>query len=1176
MGKIDYQAIYARNKHGWYDMTEDPQRYEALLAGHYSDSNHFVYELLQNAEDARASKVVIEYYGDKLVFYHDGKPFDENDVIGVSSMLMGTKDRNDASTIGRFGMGFKSVFKYTYQPEIYSDDEAFRIESYLLPVEMSGAWNYQNEKKTLCYELSDGQVFYPFGASEHLTKFVIPFAKKKENGDIIRISGNEVLVKMQSLTGEILLFLSHIKSLYWIDKTTGMHARIVLENTKNDEHLITCKAEGTAYGDKEEINRYLKYKKVFNHPEMNNAEVSVAYKVNSRANNINEMSGTDIWVYFPTRDNTELPFLIHGSFETAVSREKLMQPSEFNNDLFDKLGQLIADSLDDLKQRKMITQTFIRRIILAAFKDEQNNNTIPGLKEKVTNKFLETALLPTSKGDYANVKNMHLAIPFGLTDFYDSPLFEKSYEKVRNFVAFNNEKETNFTEYFNWLINELDIKTFTLENWANGLIETGEQNVDTADMNDLNLCYVLLSDNRESLYSTNLAFTRSGAYERMIKNILPRAWDVLRKAPIVINAENKLVPAFKDGEPNIYLGASSRYKKVVASAIVNHKFARDFDRLFDDGFQIAEFDNFQFIKEKIIRKYASDDEDVMFEDWSNFETEYIEDLNQIFHYIEETHNISEIRELLEDAYIIKINSDSGDAVFSKPGEVYTDISDEGIDLRVYYAPIPYEEELDEDEWSLHEYEKFDYFPLNTEFYERNGISIKKLQSLGLVTSVVKEGTREHQGIGDEHWTALGEYCPHINFDGIEDNFAYIQYHFDEELAEKKSAEIMKLMLHCADKFSGSIRYRKNNPYTKEGKSNFIRYDINSYEWIYTKDGNMVSPSQISKYDLDVGVYGELSPIKSKYEILGFKETEADNKAETFELVESLDKRDKKILFNQLARELNMNVSEKEEEIDEEEQTFNIGNWISTEFPVHKVRNMESLIHHVREQFFFADPIKYEPVLRKIRTSKPRKLVNAYVHGMYTNESNVKICQMCKQPSDFIDVTEIANFGIELPQLNLCLCRNCSSKYKSFRDVEKDYFKERVKNRLQYCDIDNESNEIEIVLDNDVPLYFTQTHLAEIKAIFSLLDEYGIPEYEHGDIQIELVDGDVQMQIVGESEIKSPREVEFPVETQVKHRAYGSGTVVENYDGKITIRFSNGTEKVLDINTCKKIGVLTAI
>lgn len=65
-------------------MTEDPQKYEALLAGHYSDSNHFVYELLQNAEDEKANKVVIEYYEDRLVFYHDGEPFDEADVKGVS------------------------------------------------------------------------------------------------------------------------------------------------------------------------------------------------------------------------------------------------------------------------------------------------------------------------------------------------------------------------------------------------------------------------------------------------------------------------------------------------------------------------------------------------------------------------------------------------------------------------------------------------------------------------------------------------------------------------------------------------------------------------------------------------------------------------------------------------------------------------------------------------------------------------------------------------------------------------------------------------------------------------------------------------------------------------------------------------------------------------------------
>ena len=74
MGKIDYSAIYNKNKHGWFDMTEEPEKYEALLSGHYSDSNHFIYELLQNAEDEQATKVVFEYYDDKLIFYHNGLP----------------------------------------------------------------------------------------------------------------------------------------------------------------------------------------------------------------------------------------------------------------------------------------------------------------------------------------------------------------------------------------------------------------------------------------------------------------------------------------------------------------------------------------------------------------------------------------------------------------------------------------------------------------------------------------------------------------------------------------------------------------------------------------------------------------------------------------------------------------------------------------------------------------------------------------------------------------------------------------------------------------------------------------------------------------------------------------------------------------------------------------------
>ena len=301
------------------------------------------------------------------------------------------------------------------------------------------------------------------------------------------------------------------------------------------------------------------------------------------------------------------------------------------------------ETVEDLKNRKMITQVFIRRVLIAAFKDEESNNTIPRLKEKVSECFKQGEYLPDREGGYRAVEDVAMAVPFGIADFFGNSLFLQSFVKVNGFVAFNNEREINFTEYFYWLINELDVHTFTLDKWADGLLHLGEQKVSAGNLEDLKAFYAFLSDNRESLYSSNLSYTRSGPYERMIKNSIVRAWEVLKRAPLILNAEDMLVPAMKGNAPNIYLGASSKYKSVVMSAIVNTKMASEFERLLDDGFNIAEFDDFQYIKEKIIKKYINVGSEIAFEDDDHFEIEYIEDIQQLIRYMEETHNIREMK-----------------------------------------------------------------------------------------------------------------------------------------------------------------------------------------------------------------------------------------------------------------------------------------------------------------------------------------------------------------------------------------------------------------------------------------------------------------------------------------------------------------------------------------------------
>ena len=92
---------------GWYK----------TLSSLYPDNAHFVFELLQNAEDANATKVKFELLDGMLAFKHDGtRDFNEDDVYSITN-VGDSKKGNEANKIGKFGVGFKSVFAYTTSPD---------------------------------------------------------------------------------------------------------------------------------------------------------------------------------------------------------------------------------------------------------------------------------------------------------------------------------------------------------------------------------------------------------------------------------------------------------------------------------------------------------------------------------------------------------------------------------------------------------------------------------------------------------------------------------------------------------------------------------------------------------------------------------------------------------------------------------------------------------------------------------------------------------------------------------------------------------------------------------------------------------------------------------------------------------------------------------------------------
>jgi hypothetical protein len=93
----------------------------------YPDEAHFIYELLQNAEDADATEVLFELTPEACFFEHNGKRhFDEGDIKAITGIFNSSK-KDSPEKIGKFGVGFKSVFVYTNTPIVYSKNYSFQI-----------------------------------------------------------------------------------------------------------------------------------------------------------------------------------------------------------------------------------------------------------------------------------------------------------------------------------------------------------------------------------------------------------------------------------------------------------------------------------------------------------------------------------------------------------------------------------------------------------------------------------------------------------------------------------------------------------------------------------------------------------------------------------------------------------------------------------------------------------------------------------------------------------------------------------------------------------------------------------------------------------------------------------------------------------------------------------------
>ena len=305
----------------------------------YPDKAHFIYELLQNAEDTGAEHVKFQLEDSQLVFAHDGRSFTEEDVLGITNIGKGTKG-DDEDKIGRFGVGFKAVFAYCETPSIWSPTFNFQISDLVLPKEIPGQ-----------------------GSFGQWTVFRFPFNNpKKSAGDAFA----ETAEGLESLSEELLIFLKNIKVVRW---TISKNVRGKLKRVEHTPHLI----EVQKYVDEKAITSscFLRFSSpVTDLPTQN---VSLAFpleRIGEPASSPNFVDVANhyrivpaepsrVSVYFPAeKEVSGLRFHLHAPFVPELSRASV-KDTPANEPLFEQLAKLAASALALVRDLGLLTVDFL-------------------------------------------------------------------------------------------------------------------------------------------------------------------------------------------------------------------------------------------------------------------------------------------------------------------------------------------------------------------------------------------------------------------------------------------------------------------------------------------------------------------------------------------------------------------------------------------------------------------------------------------------------------------------------------------------------------------------------------------------------------------------------------------------------------------------------------------------
>lgn len=384
----NYEAICEKNRKSWG--TKGGQTSGKLAAELYDNRTHFIFELLQNAEDALGRRG--EWRGSRgaaftltptcLTLSHFGKPFDEADVQSICDIAESTKNE---SSIGRFGLGFKSVYTVTDLPEIHSGDEDFVIQDYVYPTRLARSARRDDE-----------------------TQILLPL--KPEDAS----AAQEITAGFRHLGPRVLLFLRHIDEINWkvVGGASGFYRRNKPESLGRNVQRITVIGKED---DQPEIdqNWLVFHREVFSDRGQKIGRVEIAFSLVAVTDApgrwaVQPLAKSPLVVFFPTVVESYLGFLIQGPYLTTPSRDNIKHGEPWNAHLVMESSGLLVEALRWMRDAKMLDVAALRCLPLDREKFAKDSWLAP-MFDAVLQGFQDEALLPTFDGGYVTARQAKLA-----------------------------------------------------------------------------------------------------------------------------------------------------------------------------------------------------------------------------------------------------------------------------------------------------------------------------------------------------------------------------------------------------------------------------------------------------------------------------------------------------------------------------------------------------------------------------------------------------------------------------------------------------------------------------------------------------------------------------------------------------------------------------------------------